>query len=1167
MTNMIAGLVTIVISFAIPSAFGQDDDGGRFATASMPSLPLYFEENRGQTDPSVRFVNRAGGTTTFFRENDVVMRLPSSSGDSVVQMRFVGADEAVTVNGDNIMPGKSSYFRGNDPDLWVTGASHFAMLAYKDVYPGIDAVFHGNEGELRYDFHIAPGVDPRQIRLAFEGVTELSLADNGDLVLTTDAGEIFHRAPVVYQDIEGNRVSVDAQFEFGEDREVLFALADYDRTEPLIIDPVISYSTYLGGAGADSGRSVRVDPIDRTIVVTGQTSSLDFPLALALQAAQGSGGGPNPTSWSPNPNGTDAAYLWDQSFGRTDSYSAKITASTRPAGTVNNPGWRYDAVLFIDVSKTYTASVWVYSADGGIGHIPAIQFFDGSGTPLGTIGAIGPSGFTQPANTWVQRSFTFTPAQIPAGTFYINLLIVQDIDSTMPTPTSVSFDDVELTEAGSSINLLFNGSFGEAISNDVFVSKLSADGSALIFSTYLGGVDTEIPQNLELDATGNIIVGGRTSSPDFPTANAVDDTYAGPIEDAFLVKLPPNGSSLTFSTFAGDVDSEHPNEEIRGIVVDATDNIFVIGNTGAPGFVTTDITACADPQAGPRNADVFIQKYSPTGALLLSTCFGGSSRDAGRNLGFDSSGNLFATGWTESSDFPTTAGAVQPLFVGETGNIFGIDGWVSKLDINASPPVVLASTYLGGDGPDFFEGLGVDSFDNVVVSGGTNATDYPTTTGAFQTIYGGDIGTGNAGDGVVTKLAPDLTSFGFSTYLGGTGDDFAWGLKMDVEDRPYVTGPTSSPNFPVFDPLQPSLSGPQDVFVTQLSADGSLLEFSTYLGGMGSENASNGITVLNPGNVFVTGSTDSADFPLSATPFQGTNAGSFDAFITNISTPVTVPATDCTTTAGGCNPTGGQQIILPEGFVVPANATITQTAVPQVDTRVVNGRCDGVTPLSLFNGDLIIPGHLCGGADGFTVLVTETTNIDIREGTVLSIGFPEVFSPDALECERPIVGDRQLQDVMVWQTTDKNALFEGRAIEVTHDCGTTRSRTRTLSFFVIGMFIDFGLGPDPLPDAVTQAFVNLLIQKTDALIAATADAEPVLKNGDLVKLRVKARDIRAKLVEGDYLEALNKTNLFLSFIDKAIFDTDPLLNHEGNLIMRAGNIKFILEVKVLPFMQ
>lgn len=1135
----------------------------------MPSLPLFFEENRGQTDPSVRFINRGGNSTTFFRDSDVVMQLPASAdaGTAVVQMRFLDAHQDVAVEGGGEQSSKSAYFRGADPERWIRNAAHFATLTYDDVYPGIDIVFSGHEGELRYDFHIAPNIDPHQIRLAFTGIKGAELAENGDLILDTPADEIVHMAPIVYQDIDGARVFVDGAFEISDQQEVSFALADYDRSQPLVIDPVISYSTFLGGTGFDSGRSVRVDPVDRTIVVTGRTDSLDFPLAGPTQSVIG--GGVNPTGWAPNPNSTDAVFLWDKSFGRTDTYSVKITTSSRLV-PLSNPGWRTVNAIPINQTSTYTASVWVNSPDGGVGHIPAIQFFDSGDNFLGTIGAIGPSGFPPlpqlPPDTWVQQSFTFTPSSFPtfATATQVRVIVVQDIETTRPAPTTVFFDDVVLEDNAFPGNLLFQISSFNISPSDVFVTKLAADGASLIFSTYLGGFNGEFPQNVELDSLGNIIVGGRTSSTDFPIANAAQPVFGGGFEDGFLTKLPPDGSSLIYSTYVGGNDLFFAPEEIRGILIDAADNALVIGNTGASNFQTTHLinaTPCVATGL-PQDSDIFVRQYSPAGAIMMSTCFGGTGRDAGRNIGFDSSGNLFATGWTRSADFPVTPGAAQSVFGDGPNSPFSSDGWVSKLNPGATS--ILASTYLGGFGDEFLEGLGVDGFDSVVVSGATNAADYPTTPGAFQTTYGGSAVVGGTGDGVITKLNPTLTGLTFSTYLGGSGDDFAWGLKLDVEDRVYLTGSTSSPNFPTFDPIQGALSGPSDAFVTQMTATGDALDFSTYLGGSGGENASNGITVLNPGNVFVTGSTGSADYPL-LNSFQASLAGVSDAFVTNISTPITVPAEDCTDTVLGCNPTGGQQIILPDNFVVPAGATITQTAVPEVDTRVVNGRCDGLTPLSLFDGDLIIPGHLCGGDDGFTVLVTETTNIDIRDGTVLSIGFPEVFSPDALVCERPIVADRQLQDVMVWQTTDKADLFEGRAIEVTHDCGTSRTRTRTLSFFVIGLFIDFGLGPNPMPDAVTQAFVNMLLDKTDALIEATADAEPVLKKGDLNKLRVKVRDIRARLEVGDYLEALNKTNIFLSFLDKAVFDTTDPFNHEGNLIMRAGNIKFILEVKVIPF--
>jgi hypothetical protein len=282
---------------------------------------------------------------------------------------------------------------------------------------------------------------------------------------------------------------------------------------------------------------------------------------------------------------------------------------------------------------------------------------------------------------------------------------------------------------------------------------------------------------------------------------------------------------------------------------------------------------------------------------------------------------------------------------------------------------------------------------------------------------------------------------------------------------------------------------------------------------------------------------------------------------------VTVPADDCTAEAGGCNPTGGLEIVLPEGFEIPPGATITQTPVPIADPRVVNGRCDGVTPLSLFDGQLIIPGYLCGGADGFTALVTETSGIDIREGVVTSTAFPEIFSPDALLCEQPIVTDRELQDVLIWQTTDRADLAEGQAIEITHECGSSRGRTRGFSFFVVGMFIDFGLGPNAAPDTITQAFVNLAGEKAEALLAATEAADVALKNGDATKLRSTARDIIDKLDKGRYSLALQRTETFLKFVDAAEFDTTIPFNHEGNLIMRGGNIRFILDVKIIPFVE
>ena len=236
------------------------------------------------------------------------------------------------------------------------------------------------------------------------------------------------------------------------------------------------------------------------------------------------------------------------------------------------------------------------------------------------------------------------------------------------------------------------------------------------------------------------------------------------------------------------------------------------------------------------------------------------------------------------------------------------------------------------------------------------------------------------------------------------------------------------------------------------------------------------------------------------------------------------------------------------------------------DPGFVNGQCDGVTQKFLLNGTVAVPGSICGGEDGFILLITETTGIDIREGVVKTAAMPEVFSPDeALVCENPNMGDRLAQDIGVWVTDDPMDLFENEAIEVTFDCGTSRSRTRGLSVFILDGFFDFGLGPTPDADAVTQAFVGLLLFKAEGLIAGVNIAKPALKRGDFVKLWITARSIRRSLRRDHFRLASLKLKIFQKFVDRADFDISAVLNNEGNLTMRRSSMQFTLDVKVRPF--
>ncbi|MDQ3802154.1 MAG: SBBP repeat-containing protein [Acidobacteriota bacterium] len=271
-------------------------------------LPLSFELNAGQTDEQVKFLSRGQGFTLFLTGRETVLSLRKGSGDGgggggqspngVLRLRLEGANQEPEVVGQDELAGKSNYFIGDDPDEWKTGVPNFSRVRYREVYPGIDQVFYGNGKKLEYDFIVSPGADFEQIALVFEGASDLKLAADGDLVLKIGGEEIRQQKPFVYQEIDGERREIAAAYSIRdaaasqsgvEDRRVRFEIGDYDRSKPLVIDPVLLYSTYLGGNGADSGTSIAIDA-QRNVYVTGATSSTNFPTVNPLQANNASPG-------------------------------------------------------------------------------------------------------------------------------------------------------------------------------------------------------------------------------------------------------------------------------------------------------------------------------------------------------------------------------------------------------------------------------------------------------------------------------------------------------------------------------------------------------------------------------------------------------------------------------------------------------------------------------------------------------------------------------------------------------------------------------------------------------------------------------------------------------------------------------------------------------------
>ncbi len=688
--------------------------------------PLGFEPNQGQSDGHVKFLARGSGYALFLTSTEAVLSLRTPARSSgvaarrvahvletqagratVVRLKFLGANPAPQVVGLEALPGRVNYFRGIDPTRWRTGIPTYARVKYEAVYPGIDLIYYGSQGELESDFVVAPGADPGTIRLGFEGVGELRLDPQGDLVLTTGDGELRLRKPRVYQEVGGARREIPAGYVLQGEGQVGFeiAAAAYDATKPLVIDPVLSYSTYLGGSGLDFGGGVAVDALGR-VYVTGSTDSPNFPGL----------GGVLPRD--------------------ADVFVAKLNLEAEGFALV------YTTIF----------------GGSGIEHALGLAL-DGAGN-----------------------------AYVTGETF-----------------SGFDFPVVSAVQPG------FGGG-----SQDAFVAKLGPTGM-LVYATYLGGSGAEVGLGIAVDASGQAHVTGETNSSNFPTANALQGGYAGgtctfpdvhPCFDAFVSKLSASGSLFVYSTYLGGSDDD------RGFDVDldGTGNAYVVGMTASANFPTT-LGAFQTAFAG--GGDAFVAKLNSAGsALVYSTYLGGSGGEAGEGIAVDALGQAHVTGGTGSADFPTTQGAYDRT-CGTDGSCSGGtagDAFITKL--NAQGSGLVYSTYVGGSGSEIGYGIALDLAGNAYVTGSTDSADFPTVNAVQPTFAGaGTCGvppfaTFPCKDGFVTKVNSGGSALAYSTYLGGSKDEFSLRVAVDGCGGTYVTGWTESANFPVtLGALQPTFGG------------------------------------------------------------------------------------------------------------------------------------------------------------------------------------------------------------------------------------------------------------------------------------------------------------------------------------------------------------------------
>jgi len=707
--------LSLVITLSLPriapgyrnSSFALSD---KFVNPPSPgNLPLRFEDvPRTRTPSEYDFVGRSASATFFLSRAGATLLLRQPRVDSVsaslqdfrhkrrrgiaiVKLALCNANPQAKIERQNLLSAKTNYLVGKDPGRWRTNVSNYAKISYRDVFPGTDISYFGDRNRLEYDFTVNPGANPAAIALDIGGADKVSIDAAGNLRIRIKDGELVQRKPFAYQEIGSVGRPVSASYELKAPNRVGFRIGNYDVSKPLVIDPVLAYSTYVGGAGNDQATGIALDSAGKAYI-TGVTTSTDFPIN---------------------------------------------------------------------------------------------------------------SGTVQPAKA--------------------------------------------------------NGT-------DLFVTKLNATGTAVDYSTYIGGNGSEEGLSIAIDLAGRAYVTGFTNSTDFPVTSGSFQSVPGGGGDAFVVKLNTLGTSFGYSTYLGG----SLGDEGHSIAVDSNGSAYVTGVTDSGDYPVR--SPFQTTKSG--TSDAFVSRISPSGdALSYSTFLGGSGLDWGFGIVADSLGNIYVAGATDSSNFPVSVGSVQSSLAGSG------DGFIAKLNPSQAGPASLSyATYLGGGGFDMCSALSLDESGNVYLTGLTDSANFPVTAQALQRSRGG------ASDAFAAKLNALGSTLLYSTYLGGSGNDWGRGVTVDADGQVRVAGSTESSNFPTASPLQANSGGKSDAFIVSLNAAGTGLNFASYLGGTDSEDAL-GVAANFAGNEFLVGATASSNFPVTAGALRTIAAGNGDGFLAKFAHP------------------------------------------------------------------------------------------------------------------------------------------------------------------------------------------------------------------------------------------------------------------------------------------
>lgn len=651
---------------------------GNLSSELSPAIPLTFIPNEGQVHNSAQYLVKGVGNSIYFFNDSIQITSPGINNSIfTITQTFVGSNKSTAIFGLDPFPGKANFFYGNNASGWKENISTYHSIRYQEIYPGIDLICKENKGKLKREFLIKPYADPSQIKIQFDGQESLTKGTDGELIVKTKNGSLFESPFVCTQNVNGTTVSVQAEYHI-TGSNVTIDLGKYDLSLPLVIDPDLTYSTYLGGSDNETTGADIVSDSSGNIYVMGTTFSSDL-LSGSMNGYQNASGG------------------------ESDIFVVKLNPATNMVAYATYVGGskeeRHGGITVDSHGNAYITG----TTDGDYPETNTLCNISGLNSNV-FITKLNPTGSS------LEFSCLYGGSNWESGK---NIALNKDGDLYVSGDTN----SLDLPNTTYAVQSTYNGEI------DGFVVGINANGTAILNATYIGGSKQDSMTGICIDQNDSVYVSGETQSSDYNvTPGAFQTTMPSP-NAGFITKLDRALSHYHYSSYLGGSGGC----AVLKIQSDREGNIYAVGMAGSD-FPTTAGAIQRDFKGG--FFDAFVTKINKNGSnILYSTYLGGKAADGTSDLALDSHNAIYVTGMTSSPDFPTTDDTYQSESNG------GYEGFITK--INPSGSSLLASTYYGGSKDDYLTSICLDSSENMVVAGYSSSSDLVTSADAVQKTYGG----------------------------------------------------------------------------------------------------------------------------------------------------------------------------------------------------------------------------------------------------------------------------------------------------------------------------------------------------------------------------------------------------------------------------------------------